>query len=356
MNFENNQSPIPTIIIGWGLAGATLAWQFYFSRRDNYVAKRSFSVYDSGVNHSTRTAAGLVNPIVFKRMTKSWNADLLMPYAENFYTKVEEVLNLKLLSRKNIYSVLSSVEDENNWSVKQGDDRYKNFLGQSEIGAIENVQMPFGLGKVNTFGNLDTNLFLDASKDFFLQNDIQFFDRSFDYNDVLKNPNQSYIFCEGFDVLNNPYFSYLPLKPTHGETLIIETDELKFDEVLSKNMFVLPLGNNQYKIGATYNWDLKEPITTELGKTEIIEKFENFIDCNYKIISHHAGIRPTVSDRKPLIGTHPTQKNAYIFNGLGTKGVMIAPYYGEQFLQFLFDEKVLDREVDVERYRNLFLH
>lgn len=339
---ETDQSTI----IGWGLAGATLAWQFYFQ-------KRPFLVYDSGVNHSTRTAAGLVNPIVFKRLTKSWNAGILMPYAENFYSRIEEVLKIKLLSRKNIYSVFSSVEDENNWSVKQGDDRYKNYLGESDIKPIENVQMPFGLGKVNTFGNLDTNLFLDASREFFSKAGIQFIDADFDYNEVKKNQDQQYIFCEGFDIQKNPFFNYLPLKPTHGETLIIETDELKFDEVLSKNMFVLPLGNNRYKIGATYNWDLKEPITTELGKTEIIEKFENFIDCNYKIISHHAGIRPTVSDRRPLLGTHSTQINAHIFNGLGTKGVMIAPYYSEHLLDYLFDGKVLEKEVDVQRYSEL---
>jgi glycine oxidase len=342
---QTNNALKRTTIIGWGLAGATLAWQFYF-------AKKSFSIYDSGINHSTRTAAGLVNPIVFKRLGQSWNVNTLMPYAEIFYSKIEEILTVKLLSRKNIYSVFSSVQDENNWSVKQGDDRYKNFLGHSEFESIDCVQMPFGLGKVNTFGNIDTNLFLDASKDFFSKNQIPFFNTAFDYENVLANQNQSYIFCEGFDVVKNPYFNYLPLKPSHGEILIIETDELKFDAVLSKNMFVVPHGNNQYKIGSTYNWDLKEPITTELGKTEIIEKFENFVDCNYKIISHQAGIRPTVSDRKPLLGTHPTQKNAHIFNGLGTKGVMIAPYYGEQLLRYLFEGKLLDKEVDVARYTN----
>ena len=345
---DNNKPSKPPVIIGFGLAGVTLAWQFYFQ-------KRNFLVYDSGVNHSTRTAAGLVNPIVFKRLTKSWNADILMPHAENFYTQIEKKLHVKLLSRKNIYSVFSSVEDENNWSVKEGDDRYKNFMRQSEILPIENVQMPYGLGKVNTFGNLDTNLFLNASKEFFFKNNVPFINPRFDYDDVLKHQNQTFIFCEGFDVLNNPYFNYLPFKPSHGETLIIETDELNFDEVLSKNMFVLPLGNNRFKIGATYNWDLKEPITTELGKTEIIEKFENFIDCNYTIISHHAGIRPTVSDRKPLLGTHPTQKNAHIFNGLGTKGVMIAPHYGAQLLHFLFNEKALEKEVDVVRYEKLYI-
>src|SRR5690606_11502303 len=161
-------------------------------------------------------------------------------------------LGIKLLSRKNIYSVFSSIEDENNWSAKQGDERYKSYLETSKVDTIENVQMPYGLGKVKTFGNLYTNLFLDASKAFFVQNKIDFFDRTFDYKSVYQNIDQSFIFCEGCDVLNNPLFNYLPFKPTHGETLIVETDELKFDEVLSKNMFVLPLGNNRYKIGATY--------------------------------------------------------------------------------------------------------
>jgi hypothetical protein len=86
-------------IIGWGLAGATLAWQLHFRNQ-------KFVVHDSGKNYSTRVAAGLVNPIVFKRLTKSWNADLLMPYSVEFYQKIAAILDVKLVSKKIFFTRL----------------------------------------------------------------------------------------------------------------------------------------------------------------------------------------------------------------------------------------------------------
>jgi glycine/D-amino acid oxidase-like deaminating enzyme len=335
-------------IIGWGLAGATLAWQLHFRNQ-------KFVIHDSGKNHSTRVAAGIVNPIVFKRLTKSWNADILMPSANDFYQKIAEILGVKLISKKNIFYPFTNTEDENDWSTKMGDGRFKNYLEHTSIKSIDGVQTPYGLGKVNTFGNLDTNLFLDHSKRYFEKSGIEFIAEKFDYSLAEKNESTSYIFCEGIEVTKNPLFNYLPMKSSHGETLIIESEELNFEDVISKNLFILPLGNNLFKVGATYNWDLQEPIPTELGKADLIERLENLIDCNYKIISHQAGIRPTVSDRRPLLGMHPMQKNAYIFNGLGTKGVMLAPYYAAHFANFFLNGAPLDAEVNIERFNKHFV-
>lgn len=345
----SNSSEQKTVqIIGWGLAGATLAWQLH-QRNQN------FTVHDSGSNSSTRVAAGMVNPIVFKRLNKSWNVDLLLPFAQQFYEQIEKQLGVKLISRKNIYYPFTDTEDENNWSSKMGDDRFKKYIEHTEQKNINGLQPNIGFGKVNTFGNLDTNLFLDQSKLFFQKAGIQFMTDRVDYTAAEKNAGVKYIFCEGINVIYNPLFSYLPMKTAHGETLTIETDELNLEDIVSKNLFIMPLGNNHFKVGATYNWELKEPVTTELGKADLIERLENLIDCSYKIVSHEAGIRPTVADRKPLLGIHPTQSNTFIFNGLGTKGVLLAPYYANHFVQFFLDDTVLDAEVNIQRFYKRFL-
>jgi glycine/D-amino acid oxidase-like deaminating enzyme len=39
-------------------------------------------------------------------------------------------------------------------------------------------------------------------------------------------------------------------------------------------------------------------------------------------MEHFAGVRPTVKDRRPLVGTH---EYSAILNGLGTRGVMLGP-------------------------------
>lgn len=338
-------------IVGWGLSGAVLAWELYFRNK-------SVVIFDSGVNHSTRTAAGIVNPIVFKRLTKSWKADTLMPKAESFYLKIEAKLGQKIIESKHIYKVFTSFEDENNWMVKQSDDRFSKYLFPIDSSIhINQVQADYGYGVVNTFGNLNTQLFLDASKAFFISNGYQFVDEPFEYQELITEgliyKNDSFnrlLFCEGVGIQHNPFFSYLPLKPTHGDTLIVESDEFDFDHILNKNMFIMRLKGNQFKVGATYNWELTDPITTEAGKNELIEKLKQFTQFPFKVISQQAGIRPTVKDRRPLIGSHPKHENIYVFNGMGTKGVMIAPFFANELIDFIENGIELDKEVDIKRY------
>ncbi len=332
-------------IIGWGLAGAVLSWQLYFRNQ-------KFMVYDSLSNHTTRVAAGMVNPIVFKRLTKSWNADLLLPYAEKFYSRIEKLLDVNLVSNKSIFRVFASVEEENNWSSKQGDERFQRYLETptaAEMPSSEFVHSPFGMGKVNTIGSVDTNLFLDRSKVFFQENNIQFVDEVFKKETL--SDNVRYFFCEGTVVSQNPWFKDLPLKPTHGETLVIETEDLEFEHTVNKNMFLMHIEGNKYRVGATYNWELMDPIITEDGKLNLQERLAAFTNFKYKIVEHTAGIRPTVKDRRPMLGVHSMQKNAIVFNGLGTKGVMIGPYYAEHLVRHVFDGEVLESEVDIQRFQ-----
>ena len=338
-------------IVGWGIAGATLAWQLYFS-------KKSFVVFDSNQNYSSKTAAGIVNPIVFKRLTKSWQADTLMPYAKDFYCKIEKALGENIIEPKHIYKIFNSFEDENNWMIKQNDERFEHYLQPIDTKFnINYIESNFGFGIVNTFGNLNTIKFLELSKAFFKRLFGCFVDEKFNY-DELNIDKYTYdiftfnniIFCEGYDLLKNPFFNYLPLKPTHGETLIIKTDDFNFKHILNKNMFIMHIKDNLYKVGATYNWELKQAICTTEGKTELLQKLKKFANFNFKVISQQAGIRPTVKDRRPLIGSHPKHNNLHIFNGLGTKGVMIAPFYSNMLLKFINNEKDLDNEINITRY------
>jgi glycine/D-amino acid oxidase-like deaminating enzyme len=70
----------------------------------------------------------------------------------------------------------------------------------------------------------------------------------------------------------------------------------------------------------------------------------------YEIIKHEAGIRPTVNDRRPILGIHPEHPRLAVFNGLGTKGVMLAPYFANQLIDHLEKEQTIDPEVDLSRF------
>ena len=69
------------LIAGGGLAGICIAYQ---------LAEKNipFILLDKGSNQSSLKAAGLINPIVFRRMLKSWRVDEFLPYALEFYIKI----------------------------------------------------------------------------------------------------------------------------------------------------------------------------------------------------------------------------------------------------------------------------
>ena len=65
-----------------------------------------------------------------------------------------------------------------------------------------------------------------------------------------------------------------------------------------------------------------------------------------------AGLRPTSHDRRPVVGLLPDKPQVGVLNGLGTKGVSLAPYFAHQFAESLINGIEMDREVHIGRYFN----
>ena len=75
-----------------------------------------------------------------------------------------------------------------------------------------------------------------------------------------------------------------------------------------------------------------------------------FLKCDFTIVKQEAGIRPSVKDRRALIGEHPKYKSMYILNGMGSRGVMIAPYAARQLYKYIELGESIDKEIDIARY------
>lgn len=338
------------IIVGQGLAGTTLAWSLY---KENIP----FVIIDNHYKYcASKVAAGLYNPVVFKRMVKSWMVDDLLPVADDFYAYCEEILETKFWHKLPIKKIFVNEEEKNLWRKKSAENVYLGAI--EEDVTINEIDSKEGLGEVNNAGWLDVPLFLEKSKEFFIAQKL-LLQQHFNYADIVHSENQvSYkeitakgiVFCEGFQMLNNPYFSELPLIPTKGEVLTLEVKKFNPNCTLNKGVFLLPLSNNTFKCGATYEWHTTQAEITEKGKKELEEKLQKFLKADYSILQHEAGIRPTVVDRRPLLGSHPQYKNVSVFNGLGTKGVMLAPYFAEVMKGFLLDKVMLSEEIDINRF------
>lgn len=346
------------IIVGQGLAGSILALTLLKRGRSVIV------IDDANPSTASKIAAGLFNPVVFKRLVKSWLADDLLPYMDMFYPEMEKLLGTEFYFSKRILKPFAEEQEKSLW-LKKTEESIGKYLNATiyheDLNGI--VFNPFGISEVMHAGNLNTIQFLTSSNDYLKGNDF-FIEENFSYDQVeLKENFVNYknisadkiIFCEGFKTTENPFFKWLPFKLTKGETLTIKLPDehvIPFEVVINKAVFILPLGGNTYKVGATYEWaDLSEK-TTEKGRLDLSEKLQKVLKVPFEILCQQAGIRPTVSDRRPLIGLHPEHPQLAVFNGMGTKGVMLAPFFANQFANFLEHQVPLDKEVDITRFFN----
>ena len=342
---------IDYLIVGNGLAGISFS---EIALQNN----KSILVFDNNSQPSSRIAGGLYNPVVLKRFSEVWKAKEQLDFAFPLYHQIEKKLQVIFDYKIPILRKLASIEEQNNWFQAADKPNLAPFLNPNLVHKkYQNIESSFHYGLVNETGYLDINtlilsyseylLSIDAlSQETFDYNAIQFFETHISYKGIQA---KHIIFAEGFGLHANPFFNDLPLDGTKGELLIIKAPKLNLDVVIKSSVFILPIGNDLYKVGATYDWKDKTNIPTEEGKHELIEKLREIISCDFEIVQHFGGVRPTVKDRRPLVGTHPNHKQLHVLNGLGTRGVMLGPFLANQLFQHIENDIPLDKEIDIIR-------
>ena len=346
------------IIVGRGLAASVLMHTLH-KKQVSFIV-----IGDEQLSKCSRVAAGIWNPVVFKRLTKSWLADEIIPFLNNFYSDSEVLLKKKLMHQRPIVKPFTEEHEKTLWTRKAGSD-LEGFIDPRiyapDSPELTNCRIENDYGVVNRSGNLDVTEFLDSTSLCFKDEIVS---QVFDYNELNILPGKvsyknmtarSIIFCEGHLMRNNPWFNWLSLKPVKGEIITVKASDLVLkDKIFNRNGFIMHIGDHTYKVGATYEWTDLEETPTPTGLLELKTKLRQMIACESSVIRHEAGIRPSSPDRRPIIGAHPQYPNVFIFNGLGTKGVMLAPFFAENFVNFYLQKNLLHKEVNVNRFYNLY--
>ncbi|NDP25930.1 MAG: FAD-binding oxidoreductase [Flavobacterium sp.] len=340
------------LIIGSGLAGIS----FSEIALQNH---KSILVLDNNSQNSSKIAGGLYNPVILKRFSEVGHAQEHLLIMNDFFTILEKKLDCKVNFKMPILRKFFSIEEQNNWFAASDKENLAPFLSTNLISRkYLSIDSPFGYGEVLQTGYVDTALLLKKYKDYLIENNL-FLDESFNYSLLQEKSNgtqykdiqaKHIIFAEGFGMHANPYFKNLPLDGTKGEIFIIKAPQLDLDVILNTSVFILPLGNDLFKVGATYNWTDKTDTPTEEGKAELIAKIKDIITCDFEIVEHLAGIRPTVKDRKPLVGTYTNHNSIHILNGLGTRGVVLGPAMAKALFECIEYQKPLDKAIDIRRF------
>lgn len=347
------QQKTDTLIVGAGLAGSCLALQLL---KQNHP----FLLIDHAIRpKASMVAAGLINPIVFRYLTMSWEAERNLNAAIAFYSDAATKFNKNFYHPLPIARIFGENESEN-WNKKAQQKPFLNYIkNQTEnLSFHDSLFAKHGFGIVNGGGWIDISaLIVDTTE--LLKNNNQIIDSVFDFSQLRMHQNhiqykhieaKNLVFCEGSDAIGNPFFNFIPFRPVKGELLDIHVAGLDIPMIINKDIFLLPLGSNHYKCGSTYDWEDLSLQPTLKAKSYLEEKLSKLLRLPYEIIAHRAGVRPAVADRRPVCGRHPVHERLWIMNGLGAKGALLAPYLAVQLQAQLAKTAAAVHDIDPARF------
>jgi len=312
-------------------------------------------------NRSSRVAAGLFNPITGKKMVKTWLADTLFPYLHQHYRDAEAITGERFFYPMPVYRPFLSIEEQNEWMAKSAAPELQSYIEDIATRPLyPEVRDVYGGLILKQCGYLDTVAYIAAVRKL-IEREAIFIEGTTPDKELIIDGGvvrfKEYeaariIFCNGTHT--NAWFGWLPIRPLKGEALRIQTSYPR-ELIINRGVYMVPAtGSDIWRVGATHHFHDREPAVTEKARKELATKISELVSFPFIIVGQEWGLRPTTPDRRPLLGCHPELDQAFIFNGLGTKGVSLAPYFSEVLVRSIENGEPLHEEVNIERYKSLY--
>ena len=357
MTTTHDEQPLDFVIVGQGIAGTTLAWQLRWPGLRGVIIDR-----DDGTSAS-KVAAGLMTPVTGKRLVPAWRLDETWAAADDFYRRVEDETNSPFLTQPGQARLFEGEESRAEFDRRDWSEHPVEIRQPQQLVDATSFDAPFGGFELPTARRLDVPAYLAASRAVFVADDTL---RIADLNpatdlefgdDEIQLTNHGIrtkrlIFCQGALGADNPWFPDVEFKAARGEILTLRIDHLAETRIVNQGVWLVPCGDGIFKAGSTYDFDNLDPGATTSGRDEIVERLKKFLKLPFEIVGHESGVRPVVLERRPIIGVHREFPQLAIFNGLGSKGSLLAPLVAGQLAEHLFDGRPINPELDYqERFR-----
>ena len=327
-------------IVGQGLAGTCLAWRLW-SRG------KKFRLLHLGEGRSTSAiSAGLLTPVTGRSLNPSWRLSEFLDEALGFYREVEGALGEQFFYEIPILRLFAGAEERRMF------DR-KHELLQPWTGAFLEAkdcpcEAPYGGVIWKGGGRLDTRRFLESSGIFFRDSGL-LETGEVDLAGGLEVEKPT-IMCAGAAGLGSEPFGFLPERRAKGEILTVRIPGQPENRVLSRNGWMIPLGQGLFRVGSTYSWDNLTDSVTGSGRAQVENLVRSFTSLSFETVEQVAGIRPIIRQSRPVIGSHPENENIFIFNGLGSKGVLYAPGVADRLAAFLCENREIEEDLNIDAF------
>lgn len=329
------------IIVGQGLAGTLLGLALE-------ARGVEFEIWDSGERNASQAAAGLIVPVGGMRWQKLPHLEVLLPFARRRYRELEAHFGVSLLHPTERLRLFRSAKDRDRFFKRYEDSAYRPYFGE----IVPPVRAGFGLR--DEWGGvwlkesfwLDVRRLLDQARRRW-QKEGRFRRESARFS--AKTP---VVFCEGWQVIRNPYFKALPWQPVFGEILTLRAEGFP-PFTVQREKWLLPIGEDRYRLGSTYRNHFEQGGTpTKEGRRELLSGLRALFrgEIDFAIEAEAAGVRIKANDHRPVLGRHPEHPEIYLFNGFGSHGALQIPYHAEQLTRHLLEGEPLPPEVDLRRF------
>lgn len=337
------------IIVGDGYAALFLAHQFIKN-------KKSFALFSEGKKSASQISAGIINPVVLKKFTTFWLAQEQLDFLKTTLQEIEQYTGVNYLVQENIHRIFHDENEQKLWLKKSQTPELSQFLSE-EFKVINDVQNNFSTGKVKQSARLNVKgFFTDLLA--YLDEQKYLVKEKFDYeildtqNSIYKDFNfRNIIFCEGMGVKNNPFFSEIQVVPNKGHHIRVKLSKDLSDNItIKKKHFLFPLHNGLHFYGGTYDRDQLHEKIDESAVEQLKNGLGEIYHNEFSVEEVHFGFRPTVIDRRPIVGAHSVHKNLFVLNGLGARGILNGCYFANTLFQHIENDLEIPDEISINRF------
>ncbi len=320
------------LIVGQGIAGTMLGWEFE-------RAGISFAITDLATPQSaSRAAAGLINPITGRRLVPSWRIDTMLPLARRAYAEFESALGVRTWHDVRIRRLFADERERAVFAEKTVRGEWGEWAGAGDAEGFW----------IEGAARVDVGLLLTAARSRWTEQG-----RWREADAHLPSNRARYdliIDCTGLHAARSGGFAFVPWEFSKGEVLELQVAGLDPDVVLNRRHWIAPVGPGLAWVGATHEPGKCDFAPSPEARAALTMTASELLTQPFKVIGQRAGVRVNVQDKRPVIGRHPDDAGRGLINGLGGKGVLLAPYLARQWVNHLTEGVPFDADVDLARF------
>lgn len=348
------QRSVDTLIVGAGIAGLLLAREL--RRRGQRVAV----AHDPSRPGASEAAVGLLNPVRGRRCTLAWRAQETLAAARTTYQALSAAAGCTFVRECAVVRAFASEEEQCFLERRASAIEAAGFTLRCGVRLPDGLRAaPFGTVAVLGAASVDVISVLEHLRAGFRDAGALVEQRCEDLD--FGNPAsirwpeanltaERAVLCGGSEGRVGSPAGPLPLRPVHGESLLVSIEGLEGATAFVCGHHLAPLGGGLWSCGGTKTPGDASPAATPDGRAELEKFLRAHLAVPWRVVDHRAGVRGATVDTRPLAGRWGADPRLFVFNGLGSQGYAAGPWLARIMADHLVDGAALPSEVDPCRF------